>query len=118
MIVSSLTRLIFRELFLFQLKPFKSRPMLPSFGLTTWAVVTCVVGRHGYKSWSCRTLWGLLNKSNRGLTPIRRREWVRVPVRQVAKAVAALAAATSTLAPAARADSGAGVIQDGGKKRA
>ena len=90
--------------------------MLPSFGLTTWAVVTCVVGRHGYKSWSCRTLWGLLNTSNRGLTPIRRREWVRVSARQVAKAVAALAAATSTLAPAARADSGAVALSKMGVK--
>ena len=33
----------------------------------------------------------------------------------MAKAVAALAAAASTLSPAARAGSGAGVIQDGGK---
>ena len=33
----------------------------------------------------------------------------------MAKTVAALAAAASTLSPAARAGSGAGVIQDGGK---
>ena len=56
-----------------------------------------------------------VKKSNRGLTPIRLWEWVRVPARQVAKAVAALDAAASTLSPAARAGSGTGVIQDGGK---
>ena len=40
---------------------------------------------------------------------------IRVPARQVAKAMAALDASASTLFPAARAGSGAGVIQDGGK---